>query len=123
MGELGISIYPSKSNLTEMKDYIAQAAEIGYQRIFTSMLEVADNPSETIGRFKEIIDYGNQLGMKTSLDVNPKLFAKLGISYQDLQFFSDLGIWSVRLDEGFTGLEEARMAMNPFGILIELNIS
>ena len=46
MGELGISIYPSKSNLTEMKDYIAQAAEIGYQRIFTSMLEVADNPSE-----------------------------------------------------------------------------
>lgn len=123
MGELGISIYPSKSNLTEMKDYIAQAAEIGYQRIFTSMLEVADNPSETIGRFKEIIDYGNQLGMKTSLDVNPKLFAKLGISYQDLQFFSDLGIWSVRLDEGFTGLEEARMAMNPFEILIELNIS
>ena len=39
-----------------MKDYIAQAAEIGYQRIFTSMLEVAGNSSATIGRFKEIID-------------------------------------------------------------------
>ena len=39
-----------------MKDYIAQAAEIGYQRIFTSMLEVADNSSATIGRCKEIID-------------------------------------------------------------------
>ena len=39
-----------------MKDYIAQAAEIGYQRIFTSMLEVADNSSGRIGRFKEIID-------------------------------------------------------------------
>ena len=28
-----------------MKDYIAQAAKIGYQRIFTSMLEVAGNSS------------------------------------------------------------------------------
>lgn len=39
-----------------MKDYIAQAAKIGYQRIFTSMLEVAGNSSATIGRFKETID-------------------------------------------------------------------
>lgn len=123
MGELGISIYPSKSSLSEMKHYIAQAAEIGYQRIFTSMLEVAENPTETIEKFKEVIAYGNQLGMKTSLDVNPRLFSKLGISYQNLQFFSDLGVWSIRLDEGFTGLEEARMSMNPFGIVIELNIS
>ena len=33
-----------------MKDYIAQAAKIGYKRIFTSMLEVAGNSSATIGR-------------------------------------------------------------------------
>lgn len=39
-----------------MKDYIAQASKIGYQRIFTSMLEVAGNSSATIGRFKETID-------------------------------------------------------------------
>ena len=39
-----------------MKDYIAQAAKIGYQRIFTSMLEIAGNSSATIGRFKETID-------------------------------------------------------------------
>ena len=39
-----------------MKDYIAQAAKIGYKRIFTSMLEVAGNSSATIGRFKETID-------------------------------------------------------------------
>lgn len=123
MGELGISIYPSKSSLDEMKDYLFQAAKIGYQRIFMSMLEVAENPDKTIEKFKEIIAYGNQLGLKTSLDVNPRLFSKLGISDQDLHFFSDLGIWSIRLDEGFTGLEEARMSMNPYGITIELNIS
>ena len=39
-----------------MKDYIAQAAKIGYKCIFTSMLEVAGNSGATIGRFKETID-------------------------------------------------------------------
>lgn len=36
MGDLGISIYPSKSSLDEMKDYVFLAARLGYRRIFTS---------------------------------------------------------------------------------------
>ena len=122
MGDLGISIYPSKSSLDEMKDYVFLAARLGYRRIFTSMLEIADNPHETVNQFREIIAYANQLGMRTSIDVNPRLFQILDISYQDLTFFKDLGVWSIRLDEGFTGLEEARMSMNSQGIVVELNI-
>ncbi|WP_295002913.1 MupG family TIM beta-alpha barrel fold protein [uncultured Streptococcus sp.] len=123
MGDLGISIYPSKSSLDEMKDYVFLAARLGYRRIFTSMLEIADNPHKTVNQFREIIAYANQLGMRTSIDVNPRLFQILDISYQDLTFFKDLGVWSIRLDEGFTGLEEARMSMNSQGIVVELNIS
>lgn len=74
------------------------------------MLEIADNPHETVNQFREIIAYANQLGMRTSIDVNPRLFQILDISYQDLTFFKDLGVWSIRLDEGFTGLEEASIA-------------
>lgn len=123
MAEIGISIYPSKSDLNEMKDYLSLAAEIGYKRVFTSMLEVAEEPWDTVALFKEIIHYGNDLGLKTSLDVNPELFKALDLSYDDLSFFADLGIWSLRLDLGFTGFEEALMTYNPYGILIELNVS
>ena len=123
MSELGISIYPSRSSFQEMATYLEQAAALGYTRIFTSMLEVADNLDETVQAFKAIIAYGNNLGMRTSIDVNPKLFTALGLSYDDLGFFADLGIWSVRLDEGFRGYEEAQMTHNPYGIIIETNIS
>ena len=123
MAHLGVSIYPSKSSLEDMKTYLEEAANIGYSRVFTSMLELSDDPSETIKLFKDIITFGNDLGMRTSIDVNPRLFDKLGVSYQDLKFFKDLGVWSIRLDEGFTGLEEAQMTLNPYDLIIELNIS
>lgn len=123
MSELGISIYPSKSSYEEMAAYLQQAADLGYTRIFTSMLEVADQPDETVQAFKAIIAFGNQLGMRTSIDVNPKLFTALNLSYEDMGFFADLGVWSVRFDEGFRGYEEAQMTHNPYGIVIETNIS
>ncbi|MGG6796218.1 UNVERIFIED_CONTAM: DUF871 domain-containing protein [Streptococcus canis] len=123
MSELGVSIYPSKSSFDDMSEYLKIAQSNGYSRIFTSMLEVTENAEETIELFKKIIEFGNQLGMKTSLDVNPKLFKALGISYNDLSSFIDMGIWSLRLDEGFTGYEEAMMSHNPYNLKIELNIS
>lgn len=96
MSELGISIYPSRSSFQEMATYLEQAAALGYTRIFTSMLEVADNPDETVQAFKAIIAYGNNLGMRTSIDVNPKLFTALGLSYDDLGF---LRIWVFGLSD------------------------
>ncbi|SUN62373.1 outer membrane protein [Streptococcus dysgalactiae subsp. equisimilis] len=123
MSELGISIYPSKSSFDEMSEYLKLAQSLGYTRLFTSMLEVADNAQETVDYFKKIISLGNDLGMKTSLDVNPSLFKALNISYDDLSPFANMGIWSLRLDEGFTGYEEAKMTQNSFGLKIELNIS
>ncbi|AXQ78629.1 DUF871 domain-containing protein [Streptococcus chenjunshii] len=123
MGELGVSIYPSKTEAAILKDYLTEAAEIGYSRIFTSMLELTDSTEEMLARFREVIAYGNRLGMKTSIDINPQLFNQLGVSYEDLAFFKDLGVWALRLDQGFTGLEEAEMSQNPYGLMIELNIS
>lgn len=123
MGTLGISIYPSKSTMVEMKAYIDLAVKYGYQRLFTSMLEVADNAQATVAIFTEIIQYGNEKGLQTSLDVNPKLFKALGISYNQLDIFAQMGIASLRLDEAFTGYEEAMLTHNNLGITIELNMS
>ncbi|MCM0599678.1 DUF871 domain-containing protein [Periweissella fabalis] len=123
MPKLGISIYPSKSSFNEMKNYLDRASALGYRRIFTSMLEVRDSIDETITNFKDIIQYGNTLGFETSIDVNPAVLHEIGINPQDLGFFHDLGVTAVRLDEGFTGHEEALMTQNPYNIKIEINIS
>ncbi|MGY3743152.1 DUF871 domain-containing protein [Leuconostoc inhae] len=123
MSELGISIYPSKSSFKDMQAYLDQAHQLGYKKIFTSLLEVAKDSSTVISQFKQIIQYGNQLDMQTCIDINPKLFKQLNIDYSDLSFFKELGVTTIRLDEGFTGYEETKMTFNPWNLKIETNIS
>lgn len=123
MKELGVSIYPSKSNLEEDKEYLKLASKYGFTRIFTSLLEVTGDGEEVVQKYREIIEYGNSLEMKTTLDINPRLFDQLDISYDDLGFFADIGAASIRLDLGFTGQEEARMTKNEYDLKIEVNMS
>ncbi len=52
--------------------------------------------------------------MQICIDINPKLFKQLNIDYSDLSFFKELGVTTIRLDEGFTGYEEAKMTFNPW---------
>lgn len=72
---------------------------------------------------QKIIEYGNKLGYQTFLDVSPQLFDQLGISYSDLKFFADTGAADIRLDPAFDGATEAMLSYNPYGLIIELNMS
>ncbi|PIO82293.1 hypothetical protein BSQ39_01305 [Loigolactobacillus backii] len=123
MRRLGVSLYPEHSTLAKDKEYLDLAHKFGYTRVFTSLLEITGNQDEVVNRFKQTIAYANQLGFVVMVDMNPRLFKQLGISYDDLSFFHDLGAWGVRLDEGFSGMEEARMTRNPYGLKIEINMS
>ncbi|CAM3235499.1 DUF871 domain-containing protein [Lactiplantibacillus plajomi] len=123
MSKLGVSVYPERSTFEKDAAYLDLAAKYGYQRVFTSLLEIKGNQEEVVSNFKHVIGHANQLGMQVMVDVNPDLFKQLGVSYDDLSFFHDLGAWGVRLDLGFTGQEEARMTHNPFGLKIEVNMS
>ena len=123
MKELGISIYPSSSNIEEDKKYLKLASKYGFTRIFTSLLEITGDRDEVVHKYKEIIEYGNDLGMKTILDVNPGLFEQLEIDYDDLSFFKNIGAAGVRLDGAFDGNKEARMTKNEYGLTIEINMS
>lgn len=123
MKKLGVSIYPSKSTVEEDKEYLDKVSKLGYQRIFTSMLEIDGDKDEVIRKFKEIIEYGNRLGMETTLDINPSLFDQLEVSYEDLSFFKEIGAHAIRLDLGFTGKEESLMTKNPYDLRIEVNMS
>ncbi|WP_430609155.1 DUF871 domain-containing protein [Enterococcus sp. DIV0876] len=123
MGKLGISIYPERSTFEKDKAYLDLAHKYGFKRVFTSLLQINDDKEKVLADFKQVVDYANQLGMEVMVDINPGLFDQLGISYDDLSFFDEMGAYGVRLDIGFTGAEEAKMTRNPYGIKIEINMS
>ena len=121
--ELGISVYPDHSDPEKDKAYIKKAADLGFTRLFMSMLEVQDGKEATAAKFKNIISFARDHGFEVILDINPGIFKQLGISYDDLKFFADLGASGIRLDEGFDGLKESLISYNPYGLNIELNMS
>ena len=123
MGKLGVSIYPERSTFEKDAAYLDLAHQYGFKRVFTSLLEVSGDQDAVLTNFKRVVDYANQLGMQVMIDINPGLFEQLGISYDDLSFFHELGAWGIRLDNGFTGQEEAKMTRNPYDLKIEINMS
>ncbi|WP_430510566.1 DUF871 domain-containing protein [Gottfriedia solisilvae] len=123
MKKLGVSIYPEHSTVEKDKAYIKLAHKYGFKRIFTCLLSVDGDQDQIMKEFKEIIDYANSLEMEVMVDIAPRVFGKLGISYNDLSFFAELGAYGIRLDLGFTGNEESIMTYNPYGLKIEINMS
>lgn len=120
---LGISVYPDHSDINKGKKYIQLASYYGFSRIFMSMLEVQDGKKAVTEKFQDLIFFAKDLGFETILDVAPNIFGELGISYDDLTFFYELGADGIRLDMGFDGNKEAMLSYNPFGLAIELNMS
>lgn len=123
MRRLGISIYPEKSDKETILNYIDKTSKAGFSRIFSCLLSVEKSKEEIINDFKEINTYAKSKGFEIIVDVSPRVFNQLGISYQDLTFFKDIGADGLRLDMGFTGNEEAIMTFNPYDLKIEINMS
>lgn len=121
--QLGLSLYPDHSNFNEDQKYLELGHKYGFSRIFMSMLEVTGSAEQTKAKFQKIIDVGNKLGYQTIIDVAPKIFDELNISYDDLSFFADLHAAGIRLDQAFDGATEAMLSYNPYGLIIELNLS
>lgn len=120
---LGISIYPERSTFEKDAAYIELAKSLGFKRVFTSLLELTGDGEQVVANFKKIVQYADQLDLEVMVDINPRIFKQIGISYDDLSFFAEIGAYGIRLDMGFTGREEAEMTRNPFGLKIEVNMS
>lgn len=120
---LGVSLYPDHSDLDADKKYLQLASKYGFTRIFMSMLEVSEGKDKVAAKFSELINFAKKLGFETTLDIAPNIFDQLGISYDDLSFFHELGAESIRLDQGFDGQKEALLSFNSQEMNIELNMS
>lgn len=123
MRHLGVSIYPDKSDSQTIKDYLKKASKYGFSRIFTCLLSVNKPKDELIAEFVDLHQYAHDLGFTIVADVAPRVFEDLGLMPGDLGFFKQLGVDTVRLDRGFTGMEEALMTYNEEGLAIEINMS
>ena len=123
MHKLGVSIYPDKSNIEEDKRYLELVNKYGFERVFTNLLSVDLGEGGSFANFKEIVKYAEDLGMEVIADVSPEVFKALDIHYTELKFFKDLGLSGIRLDLGFSGMEEAAMSYNPYDLKIEVNSS
>lgn len=120
MRRLGISIYPEHGSLEEISDYIKLASSYGFSRIFTCLISLDESD---YSKFKSVMDVANACNMEVIADVSPDVFRTLDIEITDLKFFYDLGLKGIRLDLGFTGIEESIMTCNPYGLKIEINMS
>ncbi|MDF0485362.1 DUF871 domain-containing protein [Amygdalobacter nucleatus] len=123
MRRLGVSIYPEKSSVAEILDYLEAASKIGAKRIFSCLLSVPKDPKQIKADFLDIHRAAHKLGYEIVLDVNPQVFKDLGISYKDLSFFHEIEADGIRLDQGFGGAVESAMTYNQYGLQIELNLS
>lgn len=120
---LGISIYPEKQEKKDILNYIDLAAKYGFKRIFTCLLSINEDKDNIVKKFLEIISYANKKNFLVTLDISPRVFNDLNISYDDLSFFKKLGASCIRLDMGFDGLKEANMSFNKENLDIEINMS
>lgn len=123
MRKLGVSIYPEKSTEKEIFNYLDLASENGFTRIFSCLLSVSDTKENIKNTFQKINSYAKEKGFEIILDVSPRVFDELNISYKDLSFFKEVGADGLRLDVGYSGSEESLMTFNEQGLKIEINMS
>ena len=124
MAKLGISIYPDRKPAQNWLDYLELASRYGFTRIFESLIPIGESKrEEIITKYKPINLAAREMGFEIIADVAPSILKEIGVTPLDLSFFNEMGVNGFRLDEGYSGMEEAIMTCNPFGLLVEINAS
>lgn len=124
---LGISLYPDFYSIEECKMRLDQAKLLGYTRVFTSIqlgdLGFEHTKNEISDEFRFLFNYSRSIGMTCHVDINDTMLKEMGASVHNLEPVKLLNIPIIRLDGGFTKSEIAEMTKNPYGIIIEENLS
>lgn len=123
MSRLGFSIYPEHNSAEDDKRYIDRMAALGAVRIFTCLLSVEGDHDAVLAHFKEVIMHARDKNLEVIVDIAPSIFDTFGLKKGDLSLFAEMGATGIRLDEGFSAAENARLTSNPYGLSIELNAS
>ncbi len=120
----GIAVYPGLDNsLEENRQLIRDAARQGIGRIFTSLHLPETNRAVFADELKVLLEEARTAGLEVVADVDPTFPSVLGLETPDLAKVSAMGIGVLRLDEGFTPEETARLSRNDAGLKVAVNAS
>ncbi|WP_160680261.1 MupG family TIM beta-alpha barrel fold protein [Clostridium sp. C8-1-8] len=123
MRRLGISVYPGHQSNADIINYINLAGKYGFSRVFTCLISTNKDIEETVAEFKQVVSVAKANNMEVIADLDPTVFNRLNASIHDLGIFKQMGLDGIRLDMGFSGMEETLMTYNKYGLKIELNMS
>ena len=122
--EKGISIYPGLDNTQEENlELVRSAAQLGITRIFTSLQIPETDRDSFTSQLQELLQLADKLGMDVISDVSPASLALLGIDEFSLPRLYQKGLRTLRLDDGFTAAQIAKLSQNGMGISLQLNAS
>ena len=120
----GISIYPGLDNtLSENLALIETAAALGLPRLFTSLHIPETDPGALKRELGILLKAARAHHMEIISDVSPATLTLLGLKEFNLSAFRMLGITTLRLDDGFTCEDIARLSHNSQHIRLQLNAS
>ena len=125
MKDIGVSVYPDFYSVEVIGDYLKRAKELGFKRVFVSLIlgdlgfENSAKPDKEI--WGKVFSSCRELGLEASVDINAEVFAELGCSQDNLKPLADMGITRIRIDSGFTNRQLAVLTDNDAGISIEIN--
>lgn len=115
--EIGVSIYPDIIPLEESKARIDRAKELGYTKLFGGF-QGTENKN-----YIELFAYAKEKNMELRVDITDEHMKNVGATSSNLKPYFDLGIPVVRVDCGVSLEEIVEMTTNPYGIIIEENLS
>ncbi len=123
MVAFGFSIYPEHHDVSKVKEYMSLLKKYGAERIFMSLLQIETDDVETFKKYKEIIDYANQLKMRVIADISPTFIEQNDWNGQLVEKANEYGLAGIRLDEALPLEEIVDLTKNDYGLKIELNMS
>ncbi len=123
--ENGISIYPGLPGEGTIEENIAlmeQASAAGLKRLFTSLQIPESDPEQLQHDLRRLLAAARKLDFEIISDVSPTTLQLLDMKEFNPLSFRLLGITTLRLDNGFSPADIARLT-HTHGLKIQLNAS
>jgi Uncharacterized conserved protein len=120
----GISLYPGLDNSTEENlQLLEKAAELGIKCVFTSLHIPETDVAKLKQELRQLINRARSYDMEVISDVSPDTLKLLELEKFSLPDFHNIGITTIRLDDGYSAQEIAELSKNPQQLKIQLNAS
>lgn len=123
MVQLGFSIYPEQHSIDKMMQYIDLLKRYDAQRVFISLIQIDSDDHATFDKYKQLIQYTSDQGIRVIADISPDFIKQNGWSDQLLSKAKEFGLSGIRLDEALPIEEIVMLTHNSENIKIELNMS